>query len=209
MELKQAIIHELVKVVPKAGESNLGTSVITGELLTVSDEPVTKLVQSISEIYGKKGNSSSQGTFDDQSGFTFKSDFNDFLAGTLDFKSFSEGTMNCLKSAAETVNFATGGYLVFGHYAARATAVDDEMILIAMVKKKSGFTLENLVPKTVQEVDLSKLHQAVRINVSRYKEWQNQGQEVDADLDVNDINAYLSFISPKANATLQVILLKL
>lgn len=63
-----------------------------------------------------------------------------------------------------------------------------------MVKKKDGITLINLRPETIQEVDLSKLHQAIRINNSSYHQAMElvaQGQPFEGP--------YLSFISPVSN----------
>lgn len=202
MELRQAIIHELIKERIVRDEPTPTPSIIEGNLLDVSSIAVTTLINSILNIYGTKGNSSSQGTFDLDGGLSFPGHIDHFIeqsVNSTNFEELSKLAMACLLTAVQSENLATGGYIVFGHYASSSpsASVDEEMLLIAMVKKRDGITLQNLIPKTVQEVDLSKLHQAVRINVTRYKQWK----ENTTSGEVNSVNSYLSFISPKVNKT--------
>lgn len=198
MELQRAIIHELIKEKKQKDRPAIEPIIVEGQLLDVGAEAVTTLVDSVVSIYGTKGNSSAQGTFDHDGDYRFPSHLDSFIAGgDTTFKEFTDNAMNCLKTAAGRKNFATGGYLVFGHYKSTAATSDNEMLLIAMVKKRNGITLHNLVPETIQEVDLSKLHQAVKINITKYKNWQQQEEQVNIEL--NSINSYLSFVSPKTS----------
>ncbi|MFT4926184.1 MAG: nucleoid-associated protein [Phenylobacterium sp.] len=194
MELQQAIIHELVKEKKQKDAPDVEPQVLEGQLLDVESDAVKTLVDSILNIYGTKGNSSARGTFNKVDDYSFPKHVDHFIEdANLDFKALSIQAMACLKKASKDKNFATGGYLVFGYY----KSAIGETILIAMVKKRKGITLRNLIPETVQEVDLSKLHQAVRINVAKYKDWSQQ--EALEEVELNSVNSYLSFVSPKVN----------
>jgi len=195
MILIESIIHELNKEKKQKDNPQKAPSISKGQLLNVEALPVQSLVNSIMKIYGTKGNSSAQGTFDLSGGFSFPHHLNQFLAGTYSFSLFTEKAMQCLLNASRDINFATGGYLVFGHYTAESSD-NSNMLLIAMVKKRDGITLNNLIPETIQEVDLSKLHQAVRINITNYQQWKI---EQDKKTEPNPINSYLSFVSPRNN----------
>ncbi|WP_334030359.1 nucleoid-associated protein [Alteromonas sp. P256] len=195
MELHRAIIHELVKQPAKDGNPEVKAHYVEAEgLLDSTNELTIKLIESIQSLYGTKGNASAQGTFDRSGAYVFPERFNDFIDSAGEDDDFFNLTLDAMKSLvkeAKDENFATGGYIVFAFYTQNA----EEFLLGAMVKKRDGIRLKNLVPETVQEVDLSKLHQAIKVNLSRYlhvleaEEAQEEGAH----------SAYLSFISPKAN----------
>lgn len=195
MILSESIIHELVKEKKLKDIPRIAPSFNEGQMLDVESLPVQSLVNSIVKIYGTKGNSSAQGTFDLAGGFSFPRHLNKFIAGEENFFDFTKNSMQCLLNACRDINFATGGYIVFGHYISEVAGSSD-MLLIAMVKKRDGITLNNLIPETIQEVDLSKLHQAVRINITSYQEWIDENNK---NTDPNPINSYLSFVSPRNN----------
>ncbi|GGZ75263.1 nucleoid-associated protein [Paraglaciecola chathamensis] len=195
MELHKAVIHELVKE-PAKGENNaIPASIIEAEdLLDSADEPTIKLIESIQSLYGTKGNASSQGTFDSNGAYTFPAEFNNYIDSNGEDNDFLKMTMNAMENLvkeAKDENFATGGYIVFAFYSQNG----EEFVLGAMVKKRDGITLKNLVPETVQEVDLSKLHQAVKVNLTRYLAVKDAEEADDQDT----YAPYLSFISPKLN----------
>lgn len=195
MELYKAVIHELVKEPGRDGSPAVPASIIEADsLLDSTNEPTVKLIESIQSLYGTKGNASSQGTFDFSGAYAFPGQFNDYIDSSGEDEDFLEMTMSAMNNLlreASGENFATGGYIVFAYYSQNG----DEFVLGAMVKKRDGITLKDLVPETVQEVDLSKLHQAVKVNLSRYLQVM-EAQESDEEL---AHSAYLTFISPKAN----------
>jgi len=195
MQLLQAVIHELIKVPAKGERAALGPDFIeAAEQLDVSDETTIVLIESIISLYGKKGSYSSQGTFDlTDTAQTFPPNFSSFIESTGDDDAFfglTIQTMDNLVSKSSSENFATGGYIVFAHYMQSG----QNYFLVAMVKKKDGITLVDLRPQTIQRVDLSKLHQAIRINNTNYlnaMELINENQPFEG--------SYLSFISPASN----------
>lgn len=114
MELLQAVIHELVKEPAKDKRPAIGpTFDEASRQLDVTEEPTIKLVESIKSLYGKKGNYSSQGTFDlEDTSQTFPREFEEFTASTGDDDAFFELTIQTMKnlvSKSSSENFATGG----------------------------------------------------------------------------------------------------
>lgn len=197
MELHKAVIHELIKEPARDGNPAIEAHLEESEqLLDAETEATISLVESIQSLYGTKGNSSSQGRFDFDGGYTFPAQLNEYIDSNGDDDSFLEMSLNAMANLVResaSQNFATGGYIVFAFF----TQNGEDFVLAAMVKKRDGITLKNLVPETVQEVDLSKLHQAIKINISRYLlilEAEDR-ENVDAHA------TYLSFISPKANSS--------
>ncbi|MEP0174129.1 MAG: nucleoid-associated protein [Paraglaciecola sp.] len=195
MNLLQTVIHELIKEPAKEGRPAKGPEIVpASEQLDVTNEPTVKLVESIKSLYGSKGNYSSQGSFDiDDTAQTFPINFSTFIDSSGEdelFLKLTLQTMDNLVKESRSKNFATGGYIVFAHYEQGG----QNFFLVAMVKKKDGITLVNLKPETIQEVDLSKLHQAIRINISSYL----TAMEYIAESKPTE-GAYLSFISPVSN----------
>ncbi|AWB67527.1 hypothetical protein C2869_14235 [Saccharobesus litoralis] len=197
MSLQQVIIHELFKEKVKKGEVKKPTTYTLGSLLDVTKEPVEALINSIIKVYGSKGNISAQGTFDHGEAQLFHTFVTRFMKGEITFEKFSKLTMDKIVKEVKGLNFATGGYFVFSSYKSTSPNThDNDMLLIAIVKKKNGIELKDLEPHTIQTVDLSKLHSAARINLTNYAEWKKDKNE-----DFSEINSYLSFIKPPGSKT--------
>jgi nucleoid-associated protein len=194
MNLSKAIIHELIKeparddkpaVTPKIDDAK--------SLLDCTDKATISLIESIQSLYGTKGNASSQGVFSSEEEYRFPKQFAHFLTTNKNKENFVQLTMNAMRNLvfwSDKKPFATGGYMVFASYEQNG----EDFFIAAMVKKKDGIRLVNLKPETIQEVDLSKLHQAVRLNIGKYKEAikaEKEGKPVKS--------AFLSFISPKSS----------
>lgn len=194
MELIKTVIHELIKQPAKNDTPEVPAQVsLANELLDVSQPAVIKLVESIQSVYGTKGNSSSQGTFELNGSFQFPTRFSKFLNNKINDTSFLQLTthsMHIIRNKAADKNFATGGYIVFAYYKQN----NQPFVIAAMVKKKDGIQLTNLKPETIQEVDLSKLHQAIKINIHNYLDAM---EKIENNLEFS--GSYLSFISPKSN----------
>lgn len=194
MELICAVIHELVKEPARDDVPAVEAHYIEAEsLLDVTSVPTYELVKSIQSLYGTKGNASSKGTFETNGAYTFPSQFLDFVdsIGNDDaFLTLTNSAMVNLVEKSGGQNFATGGYVVFAYYQQSGHSY----VLAAMVKKKDGISLVNLEPTVIQEVDLSKIHQAIRINISSFMD-AREAQELGDPIN----GAYLTFISPKSN----------
>lgn len=189
MEIKQVVIHELIK---KAASTEI-SSKKADKLLDVESEMVIKLVNELNKLYGSKGNNAIYGTFSGENVTNeFSSYTNAYLTDETDqhFLALSIRCMDELEREARMPS-STGGYLVFARYKEQ-----DNFLLIAMIKDKKGLQVnENLEPESITEIDLSKIHQAARINLRLYEAFSDE-----KDLEDDEEKAYLSFISPKTNS---------
>ena len=191
MQILQVVIHELIKEPARNGSPAIQAHFSeANELLDITHPATIKLVENIQKLYGTRGNYSSQGTFDlDNRSYTFPTDFREFADSSGDedcFSVLSIKSMEALVEKSSQQNFATGGYIVFSHYEQNG----QNFLLVAMVKKKDGITLIDLKPENIDQVDLSKLHQAIKINIGKYAQAMEH-----LERDTPFEGSYLSFIS--------------
>lgn len=207
MELKKLIIHELVKESARSSD-DLRSKVLPkpkinpGSLLNVEQKNSITLVTELNKLYGKRDNSAIYGTFSREqleggipSANTYPTsvdvyieneDYDDDL-----FKAMTLNAMGQLLRESSDQEFATGGYIVFSHY-----FIDSfDYILIAMIKGAEGLNINSkLEIESIKEIDLSKIHQAARINICDLRAY------VKSDDDSDELSrAYLSFVSPRSN----------
>lgn len=188
-KLRHCVIHELIK---ESGKQKVETTIKS--VLPNDDEYVCQLVQSLTELIGKKDNQASRGTFDYQD-VTFKvppafKTYYDGAATSEDFHKFSLVCMNELSRQAKDPSrvAASGGAIVFAHY---VRGVSD-FLLITMVKQKEALRLDkDLKPVGTVQIDLAKIHQAARVNFHRFHEFET--------LPEDEKSTYLAFVSPKVN----------
>lgn len=200
-ELKHAVIHSFDKdrttvEVPKE-------KIVKKPLFNTKLPTVISLVNGIHTVLGKVGNNvvwgqfsgdGRQGKFPDQvSGFV-KDQTPDF------FKSLTEVALDELVNQAKDKPLATGGHTLFAYY------INDAIpfLLVANIKQRSGLRLgEDYVPVESVDIDMSKIQQAARINLSRYSEYildlekkdQNQDVELIDEADKPEERSYLCFVS--------------
>lgn len=187
--LRHCVIHELVK---KSGKQKV--EVVIKPVLPSNDQHVCQLVESLSDLIGKKDNQAARGTFD-TGNFLFKvpSAFDLYYEGQAtpdDFHNFSLICMDELSRQAKEPSrvAASGGAIVFAHYSYGPSG----FLLITMVKQKEALRLdENLKPVGTVQIDLAKINQAARINYERFLEYKT--------LPDDDKIPYLAFVSPKIN----------
>ncbi|REL31415.1 nucleoid-associated protein [Thalassotalea euphylliae] len=147
------IIHELIK----HQNSDIAKSV-----LDLSDPLVMSLAEDILNIYRNKVNVI-WGKFQSSGQFPrLLADYNDAYHQE-GFYEVSTKAMDLLSDAISTTS-GTGGYICFIEYQSKG----DNRLLVAMIKNTDGIKLTNLKPEQEIHVDLSKLYQALDINVSYY-----------------------------------------
>lgn len=187
--LKYAVIHSLDK------EAHSGAaSVRTADSpLDVTVPQVVSLAEQLAKLVGKDGSSVFWGQFGSNNREGRFPGSVELLTASLDASTFltvSKVAMAELEQAAAEESLSTGGYVCFVVY--EVAGVD--FLLVAMIKEKDAIRLdENMVPTEIREVDLSKLHQAARINLARYLEFIERGEEPEAEDDVE--RTYLCFIN--------------
>ncbi|EDL3541622.1 nucleoid-associated protein [Salmonella enterica subsp. enterica serovar Newport] len=195
--LNNVIVHELLKEAKKP--------MIPGKrmkfrdtTLDLSSEIVLKLINEINELYGKKGNSAYYGVFKKE--LTERGPVPDAIENytclakpsSQYFIDLSVGIMNKLADETEKQLWSSGGVIVFADYVRDGV----NFFLITMIKQKEGIRLSSkLEPELLEQLDLTKINQAARINFDKFLKYQNSSV-----IDKQDLS-YLSFISTTTQKT--------
>lgn len=196
IDLKHAIIHNIAK----AKNTTIVTSVVKKtSLLNVTDPAVLSLVSGVNSLLGNPGNVLSYGQFGgDTVGGKFPGAFGTYVPARADQKAFlrlSHCAVDELARCAREQTFSTGGHILVAAY----TSENRPFLLVAMIKQRGGIVLDDdYVPKSIQEVDLSKVHQAARINILRYSEVVALAP-TEIEEDSQEDRTYLSFVGGRTD----------
>jgi len=190
-EIQHAVIHGFTK---DANTTEVRDVVKKNRVLNRELPAVISLIKGVNGLLGKPGNILSYGQFgDDMRQGRFPGAFDDFTekaATEQDFLDLSHLALDELVSEAKNENFATGGNLLIAAY----TNDGRPFFLVAMIKQRGGIQLDaDYVPIEIVEVDLSKVHQAARINLDRFSEVKQLPAVVEDDENAED-RTYLSFL---------------
>lgn len=191
--INRAIVHELIK---DKGEEPEPLN-YRPTLLPTDNQSVRGVIAGVVGIYGRKNNSARYGVFGTEHAYRVVPDTFDNYAqlddiNDADFIGLSRTVMEQLHREAAGVPFATGGHILFADYESDG----NNFFLAAMIKQKSGFTFsDTLGVEDLEYIDLSKLHQAIKINIDSYLDYQ----QIDDDLERQE-RTYLSFVSPQASS---------
>ncbi|MBW8374456.1 nucleoid-associated protein [Stenotrophomonas sp.] len=187
--LKFAVIHSL----DKEAHSSAASVRTAASPLDVSIPQVVSLAEQLAKLVGRDGSSVFWGQFGSNNREGRFPGSVELLTSSLDAATFltvSRVAMDELEAAASDESLSTGGYVCFVVYEAGGV----NFLLVAMIKEKDAIRLdENMIPTEIREVDLSKLHQAARINLARYLEFIERGEEPDAEDETE--RTYLCFIN--------------
>ncbi|MCZ5395326.1 nucleoid-associated protein [Citrobacter braakii] len=197
MDIKQVIVHELLKETKQdfnfANPYNLRTTP-----LDKTNQIVVKLIKEVSDLYGTKGNSAHYGVFkeDPTEQGPIPAKFENYSQSEQnsinEFVPFSVDVMKQLVKKAKEEPWSSGGFIVFCDYSIN----NSRFFLITMIKKKNGVTISNkLEPEEMIHLDLSKIHQAARINFDQYHNYKLADEADKSDF------SYLSFVSKGVGQT--------
>lgn len=187
--LRHCVIHELIK---ESGKQKVETTLKS--VLPKDDEYVCQLVESLTELIGKKDNQAARGTFDSEDvAFKVPTAFKAYYDGAATSEDFLQLSLTCMSELSRQAKdpsrvAASGGAIVFAHY----LRGESNFLLIVMVKQKEALRLDaNLKPVGTVQIDLAKIHQAARVNFDRFHLFET--------LPDDEKPAYLAFVSPKVN----------
>lgn len=195
-ELMHAVIHSFTK------ETNtlVVTEIVKKDVLLKKDlAAVVSLVFGVSRLLGKVGNIVSYGQFgDDMRQGPFPSEFHSYTADTSNadvFLQLSHTAVNELALGAKEELLSTGGHILVAQY----TNDSIPYLLVAMIKQRGGVSLDSdYVPIEITEIDLTKVSQAARINLTRYAEVMGMPDEpLDEEEGVD--RTYLCFLGQGKN----------
>ncbi|MCX4217427.1 nucleoid-associated protein [Pseudomonas sp. MCal1] len=191
---------ELIHVVIHSFEKEKGVTAIDKSKTVIKPlfdpkiDTLTSLTEGINSLLGKKGNNVVWGQFssDNRQG-SFPEENQKFTKNinAANFELLTHVAINELVKQASDEIFATGGHTLFAYYMSDAIP----FVLIANIKQRDGLRLgADYIPITSVDIDMSKVHQACRINLARYSESileNNNDEEEACEAD----KTYLCFIS--------------
>jgi len=200
-QLKFAVIHELVK---ERGATVARVNLREG-LLDTSKPLVLHLASLLAGLLGRDQGAVYWGQFGDRrregqfpgATATFSRELTE-----EQFVALTHTAMEELAALSAEESFATGGFIFFAAYTVR----DVDYLLVAMIKERDGIALsEDFEPEEINEVDLSKLHQAARVNLHSYlatitNREEEASDERDGDEEADESareRTYLCFINRK------------
>lgn len=163
-QLKFAVIHELVK---ERG-ATIARANLREALLDTHKPLVLRLASLLAGLIGRDQGAVYWGQFGDRrregrfpgAAATFSRELTE-----AHFVALTHTAMDELVALSAEEGFATGGFIFFAAYTLR----DTDYLLVAMIKERDGIALsDDFEPEEINEVDLSKLHQAARVNLHRY-----------------------------------------
>lgn len=194
--LVHAVIHSFEK---EKGTLLVDNSKIIKKVLFNPEKPtVISLAEGINNLLGKKGNNVVWGQFESNSrqGRFPKTTENFFRSLSAEnFEILTHIALEELIEQAKNESFATGGHTLFAYYTSEAIP----FILIANIKQRNGLRLgPDYIPEESVDIDMSKVHQACRINLARFSETIAASEDESVNDDDNEDSAdktYLCFIS--------------
>ncbi len=167
MELKNIVLHQIIREENEEPRLNLSPSVLTiNDTTNDFVKKLTKSYTSKSPTYGAFNSDTINHPFQENVKIYFQNE---------DFLTFSKQAMNTLKSSIN-VPQAKGGYVVFAHY----IEFSNDFIVTVMLDNSERFVVNvDLGIEKLLGLDIDKVARANRIN---WQEWQDNQE------------TYLSFI---------------
>lgn len=197
VELQHAVIHSFTKT---ANTVEVTDVVKKGVLLDNRLAAVIALVDGVAGLLGKQGNSVTYGQFgDDMRQGRFPQAFQSYTDTPNDqaiFLQLSHTATDELAARAKEESLSTGGHILVASYVSNATS----HLLVAMIKQRGGVSLdENYIPIEITEIDLSKVYQAARINLSSYAHAMRAAETSETEEESEIDRTYLCFLGQNKN----------
>ena len=177
MELQRAILHRITKQSGETGPASIHVDCRDSEL--PADELTEKSAEAIRSIYARVING--YGVFSsDEETYRFPAILRLYVDGNLSFVDFSTKACHIIGRHMQSQALATGGFIFFADY----QHAGNRWVLIASLKLREGAGVdeEDLSLHETLSLDIDRLHEAARINVSKW---------------LSDSQPYLSFIKKR------------
>lgn len=163
MQITDATIHQINKVAQTRDEGSVRLNPRQESL--PKDDLLDGLCLSLIDLYTRQANSN--GTLgQDPVEHRFPLHLRSYVEGQTAFIPFTHDVLGILKAQMEESFLSTGGYALFLRY-----SIDEhDMLLVVMLKLKAGAGIDAAtlsLTKTLN-IDLDHLHEAARINVTRW-----------------------------------------
>lgn len=167
IHITDATIHQINKAAQTKDEGSVTLNARQESL--PKDDVLEGLCQSLIDLYTRYANSN--GTLgQDPVDHRFPLHLKSYVDGQTSFIPFTQEVLGILKTQMEKSFLSTGGYALFLRY-----SIDEhDMLLVVMLKLKVGAGIDAAtlsLTKTLN-IDLDHLHEAARINVTRWVDGQ-------------------------------------
>jgi len=163
-QIVAATIHQLDKQPQTNGPNSVKLTAKDGNLPL--DNNLTELCGTLIAMYTKQANSN--GTLGiDPMAHQFPVHLRNYLSGAAEFLDFTINATKRIALEMSNANFSSGGYSLFLRYSDNS----QDFLFVAMLKLKSGqgIDAEKLELTANLNIDLGHLHEAARINLTRWK----------------------------------------
>ncbi|TRZ60033.1 nucleoid-associated protein [Pseudomonas alloputida] len=195
--LVHAVIHSFEK---EKGTLLVDRSKTVKKALFDPKKPtVISLAEGIHGLLGKKGNNVVWGQFESngrQGRFPKSTETFSKGLSAENFEALTHVALGELIEQAKLETFSTGGHTLFAYYVSDAIP----FILVANIKQRNGLRLgPDYIPEESVDIDMSKVHQACRINLARFSETlallEDTSESNDNESEEAPDKTYLCFIS--------------
>ncbi|MEK6669980.1 MAG: nucleoid-associated protein [Pseudomonadota bacterium] len=161
--ITEATIHQLVKREKTQGDESVSVKLRDREL--PDDDVLKQLCTDLVSLYGLVANSN--GTLGvDPNAHKWPLELRPYVEGRLPFMQFTGVSVGFIAEEMRKAFLSNGGYALFLRYQADA----QDFLLVAMLKLKegAGVDAETLDLKPTLNIDLAHLHEAARVNLTRW-----------------------------------------
>ncbi|MCI0593828.1 nucleoid-associated protein, partial [Chromohalobacter sp.] len=133
-----------------------------------STAPLEALLASVNDSFHAKPKA--WGHFGETGSSTFAAGLSEYLAGTLDFVTWSARVAERLNALIDT-HLSVGGHLLFVHY----QHGERQYLSMAMLHHRQGFAIDNALEVTeTPQLNLGQLMLAVRIDLTQWQGGHSQ-----------------------------------
>jgi nucleoid-associated protein len=178
MEIIEAVLHRISKERQTSGPGS--TTVTARPNASPVDAVLSRMAEDLRKIY--TSSAQGYGIFNaDENVYPFPRLLREHREGAKSFVELTQNTLSLIAAKMADEHFATGGYVLFLRY----DDVGHEWMMIAMLKLRPGTSVNDETLELMETVslDLDHLHEAARVDLTK---WQENQQP------------YLSFIKKRA-----------
>jgi len=164
IQIIDATIHQIAKEKETQGNGCVTLALRQNNL--ERDTVLARLCDTLITLYRKNSNSNGTlGVDPNDHEFTFL--LEDYVTGGDAFIAFTHKTVHLIQERMEQAFMSTGGYALFLRYVADGS----DFLMVAMLKLKQGAGIDSVTLDLTEtlNIDTSQLHEAARINITRWQ----------------------------------------
>lgn len=164
IKIIDATIHQIDKDKETQGSGCISLTLREDRLEV--NEKLARLCDVLIELYRKNSNSNGTlGVDPNDHKFTFL--LKEYVEGGEEFIAFTHEVVGLIEGQMEQAFMSTGGYALFLRY----VADNNDLLMVVMLKLKEGAGIDSdtLDLTETLNIDMSRLHEAARVNITRWQ----------------------------------------